>query len=161
MMISGFNLQKKNWKFWGRKFRPQNRKQVQGAEDIYSIAQKSIYIIDNYIDVKTLLLLKDVPSSVDVIIFSDNIGKGLHNIEYQEFCKEYPLRSIKFQKSGGEFHDRYIIIDGDTKYKKIYHCGASSKDAGRRITSISEVMDQMVYKNIINNLLKSPVLQLK
>ena len=130
-------------------------------KDIYSIAQKSIYIIDNYIGVKTLLLLKDVPSSVDVIIFSDNIGKGLHNIEYQDFCEEYPLRRIKFHKSGGEFHDRYIIIDWDTKHQKIYHCGASSKDAGRRITSISEVVDQMIYKNIINNLLKNSVLQLK
>ena len=47
-------------------------------KDIYSIAKKSIYIVDNYIGVKTLVLLKDVPSSVEVIIFSDNIGKGLH-----------------------------------------------------------------------------------
>ena len=43
-------------------------------KDIYSIAKKSIYIIDNYIGVKTLVLLKDVPSSVEVIIFSDNIA---------------------------------------------------------------------------------------
>lgn len=53
--------------------------------DIYSKAKKSIYIVDNYIGVKTLLLLKGVSSSVEVIIFSDNIGKGLHTIEYQDF----------------------------------------------------------------------------
>ena len=57
-------------------------------KDIYSIAKKSIYIVDNYIGVKTLVLLKDVPSSVEVIIFSDNIGKGLHTLEYQDFCEE-------------------------------------------------------------------------
>ena len=51
-------------------------------KDIYSIVKKSIYIVDNYIGVKTLVLLKDVPSSVEVIIFSDNIGKGLYTIEY-------------------------------------------------------------------------------
>ena len=130
-------------------------------KDIYSIAKKSIYIVDNYIGVKTLVLLKDVPSSVEVIIFSDNIGKGLHTIEYQVFCKEYPFRKIKFQKSGGEFHDRYIIIDWNSKHQRIYHCGASSKDAGQRITSITEVVDQMIYTDLINKLLKNPILKLK
>jgi len=130
-------------------------------KDIYSIAKKRIYIVDNYIGVKTLVLLKDVPSSVEIIIFSDNIGKGLHNLEYQDFCKEYPFRKIKFQKSCGEFHDRYIIIDWNTKHQRIYHCGASSKDAGQRITTILEVVDQAVYTDLINKLLKNPVLQLK
>ena len=130
-------------------------------KDIYSIAKKSIYIVDNYIGVKTLVLLKDVPSSVEVIIFSDNIGKGLHALEYQDFCREYPFRKITFQKSGGEFHDRYIIIDWNTEHQRIYHCGASSKDAGQRITSITEVVDQMIYTNLINNLLKNPILKLK
>jgi len=130
-------------------------------KDIYSIAKKRIYIIDNYIGVKTLVLLKDVPSSVEVIIFSDNIGKGLHTIEYQDFCKEYPFVNIKFQKSGGQFHDRYIIIDWNSKNQRIYHCGASSKDAGQRITSITEVVDQMIYTDLINKLLKNPILKLK
>ena len=130
-------------------------------KDIYSIAKNSIYIVDNYIGVKTLVLLKDVPSSVEVIIFSDNIGKGLHTLEYQDFCKEYPFRKITFQKSGGEFHDRYIIIDWNTEHQRSYHCGASSKDAGQRITSITEVVDQMMYTDLINNLLKNPVLKLK
>lgn len=129
--------------------------------DIYSIAKKSIYIVDNYIGVKTLVLLKDIPSSVEITIFSDNVGKGLHTLEYQDFCKEYPFRKIKFQKSGGEFHDRYIIIDWNTDKQRIYHCGASSKDAGQRITTISEVVDQVVYADLINKLLKNPILKLK
>lgn len=130
-------------------------------KDIYSIAKKSIYIIDNYIGVKTLVLLKDIPSSVEITIFSDNVGKGLHTLEYQDFCKEYPFRKVKFQKSGGEFHDRYIIIDWNTDKQRIYHCGASSKDAGQRITTISEVVDQVVYADLINKLLKNPILKLK
>ena len=130
-------------------------------KDIYSIAKKSIYIVDNYIGVKTLVLLKDIPSSVEITIFSDNVGKGLHTLEYQNFCKEYPFRKIKFQKSGGEFHDRYIIIDWNTDKQRIYHCGASSKDAGQRITTISEVVDQVVYADLINKLLKNPILKLK
>ena len=130
-------------------------------KDIYSIAKKSIYIVDNYIGVKTLVLLKDIPSSVEITIFSDNVGKGLHTLEYQDFCKEYPFRKIKFQKSGGEFHDRYIVIDWNTDKQRIYHCGASSKDAGQRITTISEVVDQVVYADLINKLLKNPILKLK
>ena len=130
-------------------------------KDIYSIAKKSIYIVDNYIGVKTLVLLKDIPSSVEITIFSDNVGKGLHTLEYQDFCKEYPFRKVKFQKSGGEFHDRYIIIDWNTDKQRIYHCGASSKDAGQRITTISEVVDQVVYADLINKLLKNPILKLK
>ena len=130
-------------------------------KDIYSIAKKSIYIVDNYIGVKTLVLLKDILSSVEITIFSDNVGKGLHTLEYQDFCKEYPFRKIKFQKSGGEFHDRYIIIDWNTDKQRIYHCGASSKDAGQRITTISEVVDQVVYADLINKLLKNPILKLK
>lgn len=130
-------------------------------KEIYDTAQKSIYIVDNYIGVKTLVLLKDISSSVEIIIFSDNIGKGLHALEYQDFCREYPQRKIKFQKSGGEFHDRYIIIDWNTGNQRIYHCGASSKDAGERVTTVSEVVDQIVYTDLINRLLKNPVLRLK
>ena len=130
-------------------------------KEIYDTAQKSIYIVDNYIGVKTLVLLKDISSSVEIIIFSDNIGKGLHALEYQDFCREYPQRKIKFQKSGGEFHDRYIIIDWNTGNQRIYHCGASSKDAGERVTTVSEVVDQIVYTDLINRLLKNPVLKLK
>lgn len=130
-------------------------------KDIYSVAKKSIYIVDNYIGVKTLVLLKDIDSSVEIIIFSDNIGKGLHILEYQDFCREYPHVNIKFQKSGRAFHDRYIIIDWNTDNQRIYHCGASSKDAGQKITSILEVADQMIYTDLINKLLKNPILKLK
>lgn len=130
-------------------------------KDIYSVAKKSIYIVDNYIGVKTLVLLKEINPSVEIIIFSDNIGKGLHTLEYQDFCREYPHVNIKFQKSGKAFHDRYIIIDWDTDNQRIYHCGASSKDAGQKITSILEVADQMIYTDLVNKLLKNPILKSK
>src|SRR3712207_1734763 len=129
--------------------------------DIYSLAKKSIYVVDNYIGIKTLVLLKDINPMVEITIFSDNVGKGLHSLEYQDFCKEYPKVNIKFQKSGGAFHDRYIIIDWNTENQRIYHCGASSKDAGERITTVSEVVDHIVYTDLINKLLKNPTLQLK
>ncbi len=108
-----------------------------------------------------MVLVKEINPSVEIIIFSDNIGKGLHTLEYQDFCREYPQVNIKFQKSGKAFHDRYIIIDWNTDNQRIYHCGASSKDAGQKITSILEVADQMIYTDLINKLLKNPILKLK
>lgn len=42
---------------------------------IYSKAEKSIFVIDNYIGIKTLALLKNSKSGVKIILFSDNAGK--------------------------------------------------------------------------------------
>ena len=32
---------------------------------------------------------------------------------------------------------------------KVYHCGASSKDAGKRITTITRLLDMETYKDTI------------
>ena len=44
---------------------------------------------------------------------------------------------------------------------KIYHCGASSKDAGKKITTITRITDIDDYKNTIQNLLGNPPLILR
>lgn len=118
--------------------------------DIYSYAEKSIYIIDNYISLKTLVLLRNV--KVPVIIFSDNINNGLHEKELDDFIKEYNV-DIEIKKTNNIFHDRYIILDYKLDTEKIYHCGASSKDSGKRITTITEIEDKNAYYNLIDKLL--------
>lgn len=122
---------------------------------IYGQAQKSIYVVDNYIGVKTLALLKNSNQGVNIILFSDNIGKKLHATEFADFCKEYPDCKISLQKSGGIFHDRYIILDYGTDNEKIYLCGSSSKDSGNRATTILEDPDREKYQSMINDLLKN------
>lgn len=128
--------------------------------EIYSLAKKTIHIIDNYISLKTLALLKSVVPNVKVTIFSDNTGGHLHQTEFEDFQREYPSVDITLKTTGGIYHDRYIIIDHDTSEEIIFHCGGSSKDGGKRITSISRVEDVMLYKNIIASLQKNPALQL-
>ena len=128
--------------------------------EIYSRAKKTIHIIDNYIGLKTLALLKSVASNVKVTIFSDNTGGHLHHTEFEDFRREYPNVDITLKTTGGIYHDRYIIIDHDTSEEVIFHCGGSSKDGGKRITSISRVEDVMLYKNIIASLQESLALQL-
>lgn len=128
--------------------------------EIYSYARKTIHIVDNYINLKTLVLLKSVLSCVKIIIFSDNINHGLHQTEFADFRREYPNVNVTLRNSCGIYHDRYIFIDHATKDEMIFHCGGSSKDGGKRVTSISRVEDTMLYQDIINNLQNSSLLQL-
>lgn len=130
-------------------------------KEIYSQAKKSIFVIDNYIGIKTLILLKDISDDVEVTIFSDNIGKGLHQIEYDDFHKQYPKIKLSFKEAGSIFHDRYIILDWKTENEKIYHCGASSKDAGNKVMTIAEMMERGIYESVIIKLLSNQSLVLK
>lgn len=125
---------------------------------IYSSAKKSITIVDNYISLKTLVLLKTVNPKVQITLYSDNIGKQLHKTELTDFCKEYPNINITIKTTNGIYHDRYIFTDFKTTDEKIYHCGGSSKDAGKKTMSISQVTDTKLYQRIIGDLQKNPVL---
>ena len=98
--------------------------------NLYSEAKKSVFIIDNYINIKTLRLLQDVQQGVAVTVFSDNAGNKLHASDVADFQTEFPEISITFLSVGNIIHDRYIVLDFDTEQERIYHCGASSKDAG-------------------------------
>ena len=128
---------------------------------IYGQAKKSVYVIDNYIGLRTLVMLKNVPSGVDIKLFSDNVGSGkLHNVEYNDFLREYPGLRITMQHTGGVFHDRFIVLDYGTKDERVFLCGASSKDAGARVTTIVEDFGVQKYDPIIKKLLKNAVLVL-
>ena len=137
------------------------RKRDLAYQKIYTLANKSIFIVDNYISLKTLVLFKNAKQNVSVTIFSDNTNSGLHKVEFVDFCKEFPGLKIDLKQAGGIFHDRYIILDYNTKAEKIYHCGASSKDGGRKVTTITLTEDTSVYKALIGQLLNNQPLVLK
>jgi len=122
-------------------------------QNIYEKAKSTIYIIDNYISLKTLVLLKNIKDNIEVIIFTDNINNGLHNIEYNDFINEYSNINITFKKTNNKIHDRYIILDYNKETENLYHCGASSKDSGNRITTITKISENNIYHNIIDKLL--------
>lgn len=124
-------------------------------KNIYRLASESIFVIDNYINLKTLVLLKDVNSKVKVTIFSDNLNRGLHKIEYIDFLKEYPNIDIRLKLTNNKYHDRYIIIDYLKDIEKIFHCGSSSKDSGNRITTITEINDKSIYMPLVNELVNN------
>ena len=122
-------------------------------QEIYRLANKSIYIIDDYIDIKTLQLLKSAKDNIKITIFSDNKSRNKLNLNYiNDFTNDTGF-ILQFKKNNDRFHDRYIIIDFDTEKEIIFHCGASSKDTGKRITTITKIEDQSIYKELINKIL--------
>ena len=130
-------------------------------ESIYKQSKSSIYVVDNYIGLRTLVHLKNSPTGVNIILFSDNVGNNkLHNIEFTDFCKEYPTVNLSMKKTGGIFHDRFIVLDYGTADERVFLCGASSKDEGARITSIVEDYGVSKYTPVIATMLKNPTLNL-
>ncbi|MDP8051500.1 ORF6N domain-containing protein [Pasteurella atlantica] len=129
---------------------------------IYSSAQHSIYIVDNYISLKTLELLREPKDNINIVIFSDNMRNRnmLTNNILADFQSDYPDISISFKVTNGKYHDRYIAIDYNTNNEKIYHCGASSKDAGTRVTTISRIDDTHLYHSLFDELLHNPILNI-
>ena len=130
-------------------------------QQIYTLANKTITIIDNYISLKTLVLFKHAKQNVSVTIFTDNTNNGLHKVEFDDFCKEYSGLKIDIKKANNIFHDRYIILDYNTPDEKIYHCGSSSKDGGRKITTITKIDDTSLYKPLLAQLQNNQTLQLR
>ena len=98
---------------------------------IYRSAKKSIYVIDNYIGLKTLELLRAARDKTEIIIFSDNMRNKemLTKNILEDFIKSYPNLDLKLKVTDKKYHDRYIAIDYGTTNEAFYLCGASSKDA--------------------------------
>lgn len=127
---------------------------------IYKSARSSIYVVDNYIGLKTLELLRSAKKNVKIIVFSDNLKNRtmLTATMLSDFRQEYPNMKLNFKQTCGKYHDRYIAIDYGKKTEAIYHCGASSKDAGNKTTTISRIEDISVYHPVFDSLLKNPPL---
>ena len=132
-------------------------------QDIYRKAKKNIIIIDDYVDIKTLRLLS-VAGNVEVTIFSDNVRNYLHKNDLIDFEKEFPNVKIKILKTGGVIHDRFVVIDYGLKNEELYHCGASSKDAGKKITVITKMEGTLVRESmamVIEALVRNPEVELR
>mgnify|MGYP002406326081 CR=1 FL=1 len=94
-------------------------------------AEKSIVLIDNYIDETTFTLLSKRIEGIDAIIYTANISKQLM-LDLERHNAQYPSIQVKqFDKA----HDRFLIIDRKT----VYHIGASLKDLGKKWFAFSKI----------------------
>ena len=78
--------------------------------DIYQKAKKSIYVVDDYVNTKTLQLLSQKQAGVEVVLFTE----------------------------------------------QAYHCGASSKDAGKKLCAINVIIETSMIHPVIDKLLLAP-----
>jgi len=124
---------------------------------IYKSAKHTIYVVDNYIGLKTLELLREAKETVSIKVFSDNIKNRtmLTASILQDFKRDYPNVAISFQITDGKYHDRYIAIDYNTENETIYHCGPSSKDAGEKVATITRIEDTAIYHPMFDELLNN------
>ena len=56
--------------------------------------------------------------------------------------------------SNNRCHDRFVLIDYRTEKEKIYLCGSSSKDAGKRATTITEIKQDYINHAFFDELIK-------
>ena len=121
--------------------------------DIYQQATKSIYVVDDYVNTKTLQLLSQKKHGVEVILFTEN-GHGrrgfLTKAVVEDFNNQYSPLHIK---SNPDCHDRWIVIDYELPTEQVYYCGASSKDAGKKLCAINKLENSVVIHSEIDKLL--------
>ena len=106
-------------------------------------AEKSIVLIDNYVDVSgTLNILSKKKSGVQAIVFTSKNTK-ISKEDVKEFESQYP--HLRVHCCSG-FHDRFLILDDE----KVFHVGASLKDAGRKCFAVMRITDPKTVKGLLD-----------
>ena len=101
------------------------------ATDLIKSANKSLVLIDNYIDESVLLMLSKRKSGVTADIYTYPISQTLRQ-DLQRHNRQYSPINIHNHTTS---HDRFLIID-DTE---VYHIGASLKDLGKKLFAFSKL----------------------
>lgn len=110
--------------------------------EIFDIAKEEIIIIDNYMGKVLLDELRNINKKI--IIISSNINDTLK----KKYLKQY--NNIKFINNES-YHDRFIIIDR----KRVFHCGASFKDLGKKCFGIHEIENMYEIEKLVNDVIKN------
>ena len=103
----------------------------QFVSEIIKSAQKSVILIDNYIDENVIMLLAKRNNKVKATIYTNNVDQQLKQ-DIEKHNMQYSLIAIEiFKKSD----DRFLIIDNTL----VYHIGASLKDLGKKYFAFSKM----------------------
>ncbi|MBF7092612.1 ORF6N domain-containing protein [Flavobacterium sp. ALJ2] len=94
-------------------------------------AQRSIILIDNYVDETVLTLLGKRNDSVTATIYTKTISSQLR-LDLQRYNSQYPPVEVE---TLSDAHDRFLIIDNT----ELYHIGASLKDLGKKWFAFSRM----------------------
>lgn len=100
------------------------------VSNIIRKAQRSLVLVDNYVDDAVLTLLSKRKNNVTATIYTKAISKQLA-LDLEKHNQQYPPVLVKTFNNA---HDRFLIIDE----KEIYHIGASLKDLGKKWFAFSK-----------------------
>lgn len=121
--------------------------------DIYKQAAASIYVVDDYVNTKTLQLLSQKKAGVKVILFTEN-GHGRNGFLTPAVVSDFTNQYSPFYiKPNPDCHDRLIVIDYGLPTEQVYHCGASSKDAGKKLCAINKIENNEMIHPVMDRLL--------
>lgn len=112
-------------------------------ESFIAQAQKSITLIDNYVDFSVLERFAKKKQGVKVTIYTLPQTR-LSQQDVQQFNAQYPTLELKFTTT---MHDHFLIIDNST----LYHIGASLKDLGKRCFAF-DLFDASFIPDILGKL---------
>lgn len=118
---------------------------VNCIEEIISKAEKSIILIDGYVDRNTLAMLTGKKTGVSITLYTSEKNCRITERESKAFNTQYGPLDIRFTN---EFHDRFLILDN----KELYHIGASVKDAGKKAFEIGLNENQKLLDAILKRL---------
>lgn len=113
------------------------------ASRLIKQANKSLVLVDNYVDENTLLLLSKRQTGVSCTLYTHQ--RATLKIDLEKHNLQYPAIKLIENRSS---HDRFLIIDD----AQLYHIGASLKDLGNKCFAFSRMDD--VLGDIKTNLLK-------
>ncbi|MBQ4479563.1 MAG: virulence RhuM family protein [Victivallales bacterium] len=105
-------------------------------------AQKSLVLVDNYIDESVLTMLGGRAPGVSAIIYTKHFSRKLR-LDLQHYNAQYPPVVIKAYEGA---HDRFLILDDAT----VYHIGASLKDLGKSLFAFSRM--ELPAKELLDRL---------
>lgn len=108
--------------------------------------------------------MQDIQNGVQVTIFSDNVYSKLSASDYTDYQRQFPGRTITFKQTMNKAHDRFIVLDYGTDDERVFHCGSSSKDAGKKLAAITEFSEGDIKKamhDVITGMLGNQPLTLR
>jgi len=116
---------------------------LQLVKKILSDAQRSIIIIDGYVNGDVLNLLTSKETAVEVNILTKTVPHSLKT-EATAFNKQHGKYGKLSIRTSDAFHDRFLFIDD----KDFYHFGASLKDLGHRGFMFSRIEEPKVIEEV-------------
>ena len=114
-------------------------------EKLISKARRCIVLIDDYVDHQTLDMLSRKQDKVSVILVTNDRNAKLTEKETKSFNEQFGGLEIRYSR---KFHDRFLILDGE----ELYYCGASLKDAGRKVFAIGRIHDNEYLQGILSRI---------